>query len=267
VLRLLMERLDSPAADRVTDAIKPLIVVKEFKMLGLKQGSANLTHDWKKIVTHIAKEVLDKSPPPLFFVAFQLSDFCYTESSFNERELQRERAKHERKLVEMLMEAGAGKKMQRKIDLLKSKADGLEEKLDNLKKKEQIAMDKEDYRQAEKLAADQLQKEDALEKLQEEITVQEERLEDEVRDGNELLFQLLEVVRKEIVRVYNTSVVATGAEDFGFLLTELFNMFQNTIGPFAETAVMVCHQYLKISSTEDLDSSLLDALDDDAPDN
>merc|ERR1712038_2099666 len=60
-LRLLVERLESPASDGVTEQIKPLIVMREYgKVLSLKPGAAHMDHNWKMIVTHIAKESFNR---------------------------------------------------------------------------------------------------------------------------------------------------------------------------------------------------------------
>merc|ERR1712232_49611 len=96
----------------------------------------NLAYNWKLIVAHIARDLLRaETIPDEFFVAFQLSDFCYSEAGLKENELKKRHAQHEKHLVKKLSEAGEGKSVQRKIDGLTKKLEKVEEKLSELQEK------------------------------------------------------------------------------------------------------------------------------------
>merc|ERR1711920_175033 len=107
-IRLIMQRLESPAHDRVTEEIKPHIVVKEFgKVIPMKPGSANMAENWGNIVKHIARTVLKmEEPNGLFVICFQLSDFCYSERAFEAKDLKQLMAGHEKKLMTELINSG-----------------------------------------------------------------------------------------------------------------------------------------------------------------
>lgn len=81
--------------------------------------------------------------------------------------------------------------------------------------------------------------------MEEEIDGLLDQFDEEVTNGNQAIFHLLEVVRREVVRLYNISVVASGARDFRFLLETLCDTFSTTILPFTESATTVCTQFLK----------------------